>query len=370
MPTRPLRPLPSPAVTVAFAALLAMCAASVAIWSPVQALADLSLTSIPDHAALLDFAVSLVPIVGAVALMLAVRYLLVVVVAPQPARATALVLMLALALPSAIADTVAIGRFDMLSAAAAVMTLAAAHRRRHVTMLVWYGLAVAIQAAALCAAPVIAALLIGRRVPLRLWPVLPLVALATLLPTAAAGGSIGDLLTGWLRPIVQSPDIPMHRANIWVSVRYLLGSAAPNVAGLAMVSAVGTGAAFVAWGSTQSWKGREVIAAMLLCTLVTAGLLPPMHDASALLADVLALVLALARRDREGWATAALVQTGWWANLADTPTLALIGTVAMLWATIRVARPLLKRASNDNACPTELWVRVVAPRLAPDPVFR
>lgn len=382
---RPPRALPAPALVAALAALLALCALPVVTsdmreflvpWfgvlvakGPVQAFAEPFSNYMPAYLYLLAAVtplagsigsvalIKLVSIAGTIALMLAVRALLAAVDAPQPTRAATLLLLL----PSAIINAALLGQCDALWAAPVLMALASAQRRRHGWMLAWYGLAIAVKAQAALAAPIILALLIARRVPMRLWPIAPLAALATLVPAALAGWPIADLLTVYLRQADYFPYIAMNAPNIWLIARGFAGPVTPGLTALALTAAVGTGAAFVAWGSTRRWQGRDLVAAALLCTLLTAGLLPRMHERYFFLADVLALALALVRRDREGWWIAGLVQAGsclaLLAYFVDTPQFAISGAIAMLWATFRVARPLLAPASNDNAPFPHRWRR-------------
>src|SRR3569832_2314009 len=166
------------------------------------------------HAAVAPFAglvaapllIKLVSLVGTVALALAVRHLLIRLDAPQPDRAAALVLIL----PSALINAGLLGQCDAIWAAPCIMALAAAVDRKHVVMLAWCGLALGIKVQALLFAPFFIALLFDRRVPLRLWPIAPLAAAATMLPAWGAGWPAWDLATVYLRQADTYPALSLN----------------------------------------------------------------------------------------------------------------------------------------------------------------
>jgi len=292
--------------------------------------------------------IKLVSLAGTAALALAVRHLLIRLDAPQPNRAAALVLIL----PSAMINAGLLGQCDAIWAAPCIMALAAAVDRKHLVMLAWCGLALGIKVQALLFAPFFIALLINRRVPLRFWPIAPLVAAATMLPAWAAGWPALDLATVYFRQADTYPALALNAPNLWQIVEALPLIGMLPLGGLALATALGASAAFIAWFSTRPLDGRALLAPALLAPLLTAGLLPHMHERYFFLADILALVMALTLRDRSSWRIAALVQGGsilsLFGYLSGLDAMAMIGAILMIAATIRVARPLVRPFANDN----------------------
>lgn len=290
--------------------------------------------------------IKLLSVAGTVVLALAVRHLLTRLDAPQPIHATALLF----AMPSILLNATLLGQCDAMWAAPCVVGVAAALDRRHAAMLAWFGLAVAFKAQAVLIAPFFLALLIKRRVPLWLWPIAPAVTIATMLPAWAAGWPAADLATIYLRQADTFQMLSFNAPNIWAILQALpIGL---PLLGLATAAAIGGTAAYIARFSAQTLDNRGLLSAALLATLITAGLLPRMHERYFFLADVLALCLALVCRDRPSQTIAILVQAGstlaLLGYLSGIAGLAILGGVAMIVATIRLARSLLKPAANDN----------------------
>jgi Gpi18-like mannosyltransferase len=290
--------------------------------------------------------IKLLSLAGTAVLAFAARHLLIRLGAPQPDRAAALVFLL----PSVLLNAGLLGQCDAMWVAPCVMAVAAAIDRKHAAMLAWCGLALGFKAQSVLIAPFFLALLIQRRVPFRLWPIAPAVFAATMLPAWAAGWPAGDLATIYLRQAGTYPALSFNAPNIWVILQALpLGA---PLAGLAAAAAIGATAAYIARFSAQILDSRALLHAALLAPLVTAGLLPRMHERYFFLADILALVLALAYRDKRSWTIAILVQVGSTLALlgyiSGLAGFAMLGGVAMIVATLRVARPLLQRAANDN----------------------
>lgn len=292
--------------------------------------------------------IKLVSLAGTAALALAVRHLLIRLDAPQPNRAAALVLIL----PSALLNAGLLGQCDAIWAAPCIMALAAAVDRKHLVMLAWCGLALGIKVQALLFAPFVIALLINRRVPLRLWPIAPLTAAATMLPAWVAGWPAGDLVTVYFRQADTYPALALNAPNLWQIVEALPWIGTLPLSGLALASALGATAAYIAWFSTRNLDGRALLAPASLAPLLTAGLLPHMHERYFFLADILALVMALTLRDRASWRVATMVQggslLGLLGYLSGLDAMAMIGAILMIAATIRLARPLLMPFANDN----------------------
>jgi len=290
--------------------------------------------------------IKLLSVAGTLVLALAVRHLLTRFDAPQPIRAAALLF----AMPSLLLNATLLGQCDAMWAAPCVMGVAAAVDRRHRAMLAWFGLAVAFKAQAVLIAPFFLALLIKRRVPLWLWPIAPLVTIATMVPAWAAGWPAADLATIYLRQADTFQMLSFNAPNIWAILQALpLGL---PLVGLAAAAAIGGTAAYIARFSAQTLDNRALLSAALLATLITAGLLPRMHERYFFLADVLALSLALVCRDRPSQTIAMLVQAGstlaLLGYLSGLTGFVTLGAVAMIVATVKLAVPLLKPAVNDN----------------------
>lgn len=292
--------------------------------------------------------IKLLSLAGTGALAFAVRHLLARLDVPHPGRAAALVFLL----PTSLLNAELLGQCDAMWSAACIMALAAAIDRKHRAMLVWCGIAFGFKAQAALVAPFFLALLINRRVPVREWLIMPLAMAATMLPAWLAGWPAFDLATIYFHQADYSPRMALNAPNIWAIVQALPALGALPLAGLAFAATIGATAAYVAWFSVKPLEGRALLAPALLSPLITAGLLPHMHERYFFLADILALVFALAMRDSASWRIAIRVQIGSTAALmgylAGLDALAVFGAIAMILATLDLARPLVKPAANDN----------------------
>jgi Gpi18-like mannosyltransferase len=210
----------------------------------------------------------------------------------------------------------------------------------------WFGLAVAFKLQAAFAGPFVLAWLLRARVPVRWWPIGPAVTLATLAPAALAGWPIADLLTIYLRQAGSYPQLSLDAPNLGELVRALAGPSAVPF-GIAYAAAVGASAGYVGWGWRRLPLGAAAVGPAALSVMIVAGLLPMMHERYFFAADVFALAAALIRRDRIGWAVAALVETGsvlaLLAYLTDARGFAAAGAAAMMIATWLLARSLRAR---------------------------
>lgn len=293
----------------------------------------------------------LLSILGTVSLAGAMWRLLTALDAPSPKRAAALVLVL----PSTLLNAPLLTQCDAMWAAACMMALAMAVERRHACMLAWFGLAIAFKLQAAFFGPFVVALLLNRRIDLRLWLIAPATAFATLLPAWAAGWPITDLLTIYIRQTGHFDLLSLNAPNPWIIVQALPGIHDLPSQGLAMAIAIGGSAAYIAWLASRR-IGREVILPVaLLAPLLVVGTLPRMHERYFFLADILAFALAMTMRNRASWSIAALVQAG--STLAvlgyvfDTQALSMVGAVAMIAATYR-ATTLVSRSVHGKSAET------------------
>lgn len=223
---------------------------------------------------------------------------------------------------------------------ACLVAVAEATARRHAAMLVWYGLALGFDRDALILAPFVLAVAIAARMRWRMLPIVPGFALA--MPFARTQGfpPVFDLL-GSVAMTEQAP-------SLWTIVRMLPGFATLPLAGLALTSAFGAAAAYVAWGSTRPLRQAELLDTALLCALALPLLAPAAEAPAFLLAGGLAGRIALLDPRGPRWRIAALVTSGalsaW---LGGAPT-APFAAIALLAATLLHARTVLRPAANDN----------------------
>lgn len=239
--------------------------------------------------------------------------------------------------------------------AAGLMALVAATTRRHGVMLGWYGLALAASLQTAFLMPLIIALLIGRRVPVSLWAIAPLSFFVVTTAFRIAGWPTPDLAGLYVGQAGWSPALAMDAPNIWAIGQALPRIADMPLAGLALATAMGASAWLVAHFIWRPPAGGDVIAAGLLVALIVPSLLPAMNERSFFIADIVALVLAVARGDRRSWTICVLVETGSALALAGHAAKidagAMLGAVPMIIATALIARQFLVSPANDNGLP-------------------
>ncbi|WP_066816173.1 hypothetical protein [Sphingomonas mali] len=295
--------------------------------------------------------IKLLSVAGTIGLVAAMWRLLAALDVAHPSRKAIIVF----ALPSVILNAGLLAQCDAMWAAVSVMALTAAVKRRHAAMLAWCGFALAIKLQPAFTAPIFIALLIGWRVPIRLWPVAPTAFIAAMLPAWLLGWPAADLATIYLRQADWSPLLSLNAPNIWAIAQALPMIGDLPLTGLAIATAVGVSAGLIARFAWQPPDRDQLLAAALLVTLATVGLLPRMHERYFFLADVLALGLAFARNDRRSWKIAGLVQFASLAGLAAYVSglsgLAVIGALPMIAATWMVLGQFLVSPANDNGLP-------------------
>ena len=297
--------------------------------------------------------VKLLSVLGNLVLALAVRHLLVRLAVPAPNRGAALSLLV----PSVLANAAVLHQCDALWAAAMVMALAATVERRHLAMFAWCGVGIAFKAQAALIGPFFLALALARGIPFRLWLAAPFATVSAMLPAIAAGWPVGDLVTIYLRQTQVSEALSLNAPNIWALVQGIAGPHSTFLGGLAFAVALGATGWYVAFFSVRLRRAMpaELVAAAALATMLTAGLLPRMHERYFFLADVLVAVLALQQPARRWILTCAQCGSclAILAYLLGKPevssAMVMTGAVAMIGASWGVARPLLSRAANDDA---------------------
>lgn len=252
------------------------------------------------------------------------------------------------------------GLAEAFGIAGSMMAIAAALGRSHGHMLSWWGAAVAFDPHAILIAPVVLGLLLNRRVPPRHWVIAPLVSIAALTAVLA----ISWPLPGWGGIVaLRVEDLPLYGTapNLWAIATALLPGA--PLGGLALTATIGVSAAYSARLSATPLSGRALLAAATLASLALDLLLPPQTIPGFLMADLLALTLALAGRDPANWRVAILVQAGSglvllgeWLHLAG---FAMLGVGGLVWATLSLAHRVLKPAANDNPLMTRPTLNLV-----------
>jgi len=236
-----------------------------------------------------------------------------------------------------------------------VLALAAAVGRRHGLMFGWYGLALATNALAVFWAPLVVALLIGRRIPARFWPIAPLSFLAVTILLRLAAWPVPDFAAIYVGQRDWSPVPVADTPNIWAIVQALPWLGALPLAGLAVTATVGASAWFTARFAWRPPAGSDVIASGVLLALIVASLMPGRDGGSFLMVDILALMLAVTRGDRWSWTVFALSATGSMlgiaGNLTDISACAIFGAVPVMAAAALIARQFLVSPANDNGLP-------------------
>lgn len=293
--------------------------------------------------------VKLLSVAGTAALALAMARLFAALAVPRAAHWAAVTL----ALPSVAFNALLMGQCDALYVAACVMAVAMAVERRHVAMFAWCGIAVAFKAQAVLVAPFFLAIAIQRRVPVVQWLSAPAALIAMMLPALAAGWPPADLATIYVRQAgTFSNDIARNAPNLWSLVGMIAPVEAPRLFGLALAAALGACAWFVARMQQVRLDPAGLVGMAALAVLLSAGLLPRMHERYFLLADMLVLAMAVARGTRRDFALAGLVQLGSFAAITGylglgAPMVAL-GAACMIAATWLLATPLVAPNANDN----------------------
>lgn len=293
--------------------------------------------------------VKLLSVAGTVALALAFHRLLTALDAPQPTRWAAAIC----ALPSVALNALHMGWCDGFYAAACVTAVAMTIERRHLAMFAWYGIALAFNAQAVLIAPFFLAIAIRGRVPFQYWLAVPAALLAMMAPALLGGWPPVDLATTYLRQAsTLSVDIAHNAPNIWSLAGAIAPAYAPQLLGLALAAALGAVAAYVAQIQVVRIDKAGLAAMAALSVLLTAGLLPGMHDRYFLLAGILIFAFAITRGTRSAFALAALVQLGSTAAFIGstepgTP-IVVVGVLCMVAATWIAAQPLIAPHANDN----------------------
>jgi Gpi18-like mannosyltransferase len=259
----------------------------------------------------------------------------------------------AMMLPSLVLNAALLSQCDALYVAPIVMALSAVLQRQHRAMLAWMGLALAIKLQAVLFGPFILAMLIARRVPVRDWLIAPVAFALAMLPAWAAGWPASDLVLIYFRQARDFDAAYLNAPNIW-TVLQVFGVPIATLFALAMASAIGSSAAYLAQiGATARYfTDQQIVRAALLAPLMTAGLLPRMHERYFLAADIVAFLLFAIDRQWRSARLVLLTQAGScaaiFAYISGAPIFAALGAVPMIFAGLIVCQQLFQTAANDN----------------------
>lgn len=262
-------------------------------------------------------------------------------------------------LPSAIVNAPLLGQCDALWTSFCVLSVAAAVEHRHVRMLIFAGIAFAIKAQAAFFAPLVLAVLIGRRVPLHYWLIPVAAYLALMLPAILAGWPIGDIVTVYARQ-AEWRIYGGNLANPWIFYRFLpVAEGAGTGFWIGYTAALGFIGAFLALFPRMAFTPRRIVAGALLAAFVLPYLLPMMHERFWFLADILAYALALIGRDRRTLAIVLAVQASSCFALLGyiiyDPIPAMLGAPVAALAIMLILRELRDTATaNRHAAPVPL----------------
>ena len=267
--------------------------------------------------------IKLLSVAGTVFLTIAVADLLKAIGADRKPAAFALVL------PTAIINAALFGQCDALWAGACLLAVAAMVRGNTIASLVWCGVGIAFKAQAAFIAPFIIGALVGRRTPLWQWSIPPFVSAVLMVPAWLAGWPAADLALIYLRQ-AEHLDFVGNLSSPWIWGAVLAPNAAHSLYILGYAAAAVSALAVGVLAARSLGKPIAMLRIALLSAMALPFLLPMMHERFFFLADVLALTLALAARNRPAIAIAVGVQitslTALMSYIYNWPAPALIGS--------------------------------------------
>jgi Gpi18-like mannosyltransferase len=200
-----------------------------------------------------------------------------------------------LLLPSVILNASALGQADMFWVAPCILALAAAIRRDHLWLAIWSGVAFAFKAQAVFLAPFAMLVLWRHRAPLLLWAVPPAIYVLACFPAWLAGWPAWDLATIYFRQAQWQPDdvaFVSNSASWWTWFDLAAPDTAIRFFWVGFVTAILGVVAY--WHYVAADSVRRLMIAAVLSAAGLPFLLPGMHERFFILADVLALLYAVA----------------------------------------------------------------------------
>ncbi|MCP3730395.1 hypothetical protein M9978_08125 [Sphingomonas sp. MG17] len=250
-------------------------------------------------------------------------------------------------LPTILANGIVYGQCDGFWVAAVLMAIDADMDDSPFAMAAWAGLGFAFKAQAAFIAPYVIGRLLARRASPAAWLLPAMIFAVALAPAWAAGWPFAHLSTIYLRQAdyfntISTAPGPWAIVALVVSPRpiaaFAFGYLAAALAAAAIIRAV---------ARRRQIDFETMLAAALLSALLLPFLLPKMHERFLLLADLLSIILAVARPTRRWIAVTVMVQTasalailGAMSDLKLLPVLATPLSLAAILALVQVlARP-------------------------------
>jgi Gpi18-like mannosyltransferase len=249
-----------------------------------------------------------------------------------PAFAAAAVVAL---LPTVVMNSSVWGQCDSIYAAFAVGGLYYAVRSRPWLACVFFGLALAFKLQVVFLLPILAVLVLRRKVPWRALLAIPAVVLAMDVPALLVGANPADLLSVYTNQVGEYQQLTLNAANVYQlfsfdsSVRAL----GVFVTGVLVVGLI----AYAVLGNVRLTVFHAVLLGTVFVVLVPY-FLPAMHERYFYLADVLSVVVAF-YRPRRLWPVPVLVQFA---------------------SAFSYAPFLLQRGFGRETTPVPFWVLAVA----------
>lgn len=292
--------------------------------------------------------VKIISIASCALVAISVRTLLVAIKCDKAVEAGLMTLLL----PTLLINGPLLGQCDGLWVAFCILAVAESARGRLAMMALWAGVGFAFKAQAVFIAPFCAAVLWRHRI---WWPALipPAVYLVLLLPAAAAGWPLSNLLSIYAGQY-DYLDWLSTAPNLWAALA-AYDQTPPQLFFVAayVLSTVAT-IFYVRRPETC------LVAAALLSAIYVPWLMPKMHERYFLLADVLALCLA--STNRRSWPIMVAVQLGSLLSLSayilNTAALNVVGSLFMSAALLLLLRQQQPqgdrgRLVSSNTEPTE-----------------
>jgi Gpi18-like mannosyltransferase len=293
--------------------------------------------------------IKLLSLVGALWLVLAARRLLAALDSPLNLA------WLTLLLPSVLLNTSLLGQADTFWIAPCVLATAAAVKRDYFKVALWSGIAFAFKAQAAFFAPFVIYLFVSEGVPARTWLIAPLAFLGAMVPAFVAGwpaSYIAGIYLGQADWVNNRGLFVGDGASWWTLFGYLAPDMAHRLRWLGIPLILGGVASY--WYFLPKLRKEMILPAAIISAGGVPFLLPMMLDRFFMLADILALLFALAYPSRRSVTAAALIQIAsafpvfvwafrlqpWDALAAPLMTAGLVLTVAeMKKLAARIARP-------------------------------